>query len=164
MTAGTYQKEHYFRSRKKLRFLHELLLETIALYEWKLEAWAVFSNHYHFIAKSPEDASTLRSLIKRVHGVSARWLNQQDGVTGRKVWHNFWETRLTFEKSYLARLSYVHRNAVHHGLVAVPNAYPWCSARWFEHYATSAQLKTVYGMKSDRIEIDDDFEPYSGKN
>jgi hypothetical protein len=39
------------------------------------------------------------------------------------VWYNFRDTRLTYEKSYLARLNYVYQNAVKHGLVPVANQY-----------------------------------------
>ena len=61
---------------------------------------------------------------------TARDLNRLDLVPGRTVWFNVLETELSFEKSYLTRLNYVHQNAVH-GLVAVANQYPWCSATWF---------------------------------
>ena len=54
------------------------------------------------------------------------------------MWHNFWDTKLTFEKSYLARLNYVHQNAVKHVLVPAANQYRWCSAAWFEQTATRA--------------------------
>lgn len=50
---------------------------------------------------------------------TAKWINQVDAKPGRQVWHNFWETRLTYQKSYLARLKYVHQNPVKHGLVVV---------------------------------------------
>ena len=73
------------------------------------------------------------------------------------MWHNFWETRLTHEASYLARLNYVHQNAVKHGLVAVANQYPWCSASWFERTASPAQVRTIYGFKIVRIKVLDDF-------
>jgi putative transposase len=56
----------------------------------------------------------------------------------RKVWHNFWDTRLMYEKSYLARLNYTHQNAVTHRLVPVANQYPWRSAAWFERTAAPA--------------------------
>ena len=162
VTAGTYLKEHRFGSRGRLRFLHDLLLSTAGEFGWALEAWAVFSNHYHFVAKSPQNAETLREMLKKLHGSSARWLNSRDSAPGRKVWHNFRETRLTYEASYYARLSYVHRNAVHHGLVLKPEDYPWCSARWFERHSTPAQIKTVYGFKTDRLKVEDDFEPFKG--
>ena len=88
---------------------------------------------------------------------SARELNQLDQCLGRKVWYNFWDTKLTYERSYLARLNYVHQNAVRHGLVPVANQYPWCSAAWFERTASPAAVKTIYGFKIDRLNVDDDY-------
>ena len=78
---------------------------------------------------------------------------------GRRVWFNYRETRITYEKSYLARLNYVHQNAVKYGLVSVANQYPWCSARWFERIASPAMVKSIYRFKSDRLQVGDDFEP-----
>jgi hypothetical protein len=75
----------------------------------------------------------------------------------RQVWHNYRETRLTYEKSYLARLNYTHQNAVKHGLVPVANQYPWSSARWFERTAAPAQIKTIYRFKIDRLKMPDEF-------
>jgi putative transposase len=64
---------------------------------------------------------------------------------------------LTSERSYLARLNYVHQNPVKHGLVAVANQYPHGSAAWFERTASPAQVKTLYSSKTDRLNIQDDF-------
>ena len=65
--------------------------------------------------------------------------------------YEFWDTHLTFEKSWLARLNYVHHNPVHHGLVAGAADYAWCSAPWFETNARSAFAKSVYSFKTDQI-------------
>jgi hypothetical protein len=46
---------------------------------------------------------------------------------------------------------------VKHRLVPVANAYPWCSAGWFEETASAAHVKTIYGMKSDGARVSDDF-------
>jgi len=64
---------------------------------------------------------------------------------------------LTFERSWLARLNYVHQNPVKHGVVPVANQYPWCSAAWFERTASPAQVKTIYSFKTDRVNVYDDF-------
>ena len=77
---------------------------------------------------------------------------------GRQVWFNFRETKLTHQRSYLARLNYVHQNAVKHGLVPVACQYPWCSAAWFEHTASAAMVKSIYRFKTDRIQVADEFE------
>jgi putative transposase len=54
-------------------------------------------------------------------------------------------------------LNYVHQNAVKHKLVPVANQYRWCSAAWFERVASPAQVKTIYSIKIDRVNVEDDF-------
>jgi len=51
---------------------------------------------------------------------------------------------------------------VHHGMVLKPDDYPWCSARWFERHSTPAQIQTIYGLKTERLNVEDDFEPFRG--
>ncbi len=146
VTAGTYRKAHHFRGSHRLAVLQRGLLKLTAAYGWQLEAWAVFSNHYHFVAHSPsnsESAASLVQMLGELHAKSAAWINRLDHAPGRQVWHNYWETRLTFERSYLARLNYVHQNPVKHGLVPVASQYPWCSAAWFERTASPAQVKSI---------------------
>ena len=132
VTAATYQKEHLFHGSQRLELLQGNLLSLAKRYDCQLEAWAVFPNHYHFVARNTAGENTLRRLLTHLHAETSREINRLDGTTGRRVWFNFWETGLTFEKSYLARLNYVHQNAVKHGVVRTANQYPWCSAAWFE--------------------------------
>ena len=157
VTAGTLHKARLFDTPEKCDLLERLLLTDSQAFGWQLEAWAVFANHYHFVARGNPDSRNLGEFLQHLHGVSARELNKLDGVTGRQVWFNFRDTKLTIQHSYLARLNYVHQNAVKHKLVAVANQYPWCSAAWFERTASSAQVKTIYGFKIDRVPVEDDF-------
>jgi REP-associated tyrosine transposase len=157
VTAGTYRKEHCFKGDDRLDLLESSLLRLAKQYGWQLEAWAVFSNHYHFVAQSPSNPQTLQKLLRHLHADTARSVNKFDGTPSRKVWHNFWDARLTFERSYLARLNYVHQNPVHHKLVAMANQYRWCSAAWFERTCTPSTVKMLYSFKSDQLKVPDDF-------
>ena len=162
VTVGTYHRQHHFRGPERLAVLHRGLLRVCSDFKWELEAWAVFSNHYHFVARSPleqGDSASMGLMLGKLHSKTALWVNKLDGKRGRQVWHNFRETRLTYQKSYLARLSYTHQNPVRHQLVRVANQYPWCSARWFERTASSAQIKSLYQLPLDRIQVNDDYEP-----
>ena len=162
VTAATYRKEHHFAGANRLGVLHRGLLSVAAQFGWRFEAWSVFSNHYHFVAHSPgdeDDAASLKPMLKMLHVKTAEWVNKLDEATNRKVWFNFWDTKLTHQRSYLARLNYVHQNAVKHGLVQVAYQYPWCSAGWFERMASPAVVKSIYRFKTDRISLRDDFEP-----
>jgi putative transposase len=98
LTAATYLKAHHFESARRLRVLQRGLLTVAAQFGWQLEAWAVFSNHYHFVGHSPEnadDASGLTATLRVLHVKTAEWVNKLDKTPKRKVWYNFRETRLT---------------------------------------------------------------------
>lgn len=157
VTAATYQKQPLFRTSKRLTYLCEELLELAARYVWKLEAWAVFPNHYHFVATSQEKAVNLSRFLGHLHTVTGKEINRQDRTPGRKVWFQYWDSHLTYTRSYLARLNYVHCNAVRHGLVRQPAAYKWCSAGWFEREGERPFYKTVMGLRSDNVKVLDDF-------
>jgi putative transposase len=105
-----------------------------------------------------DDARSLSQMLSLLHEKTAKWVNRLDKTQGRHVWFNFRETKLTYEKSYLARLNYTPQNAVKHGLVPVANQYPWCSARWFDGTAPPAQVNTIYRLKVDRLKVPDDFQ------
>ena len=161
VTAGTYQKEHYFRGRGRLGVLHRGLLAVARDFGWQLEAWAVFSNHYHFIGHTPPDApdaANLSDMLSVLHTKTAAWVNRLDNTPRRQVWFNFWETKLTHQRSYFTRLNYVYQNPVRHGLVPVANQYPWCSAGWFERVASKSQVQAIYRFKTDHVHVLDDFE------
>ncbi len=157
VTAATYQKQPLFWSAKRLTYLCEALLHLAPRHGWKLEAWAVFPNHYHFVATSQRKAVTLPRFIGHLHTVTAREINLQDEIPGRKVWFQYWDSHLTYPRSYLARLNYVHCNAVWHGLVRQPGQYAWCSAGWFEREAATPFYQTVMRLRSDRVKVVDDF-------
>jgi putative transposase len=157
VTAATYLKQHHFRGRRRLEVVHRGLLKVLKDAGWNIEAWAVFSKHYHFVANTA-DPSNLGRVLKDFHAKLAIWVNRLDRTPRRKVFYNFRETHLTFEESYFARLNYTHQNPVKHGLVGAAREYPWCSASWFEREAAPSHVKTVYAFKTDRVNVEDDFE------
>jgi putative transposase len=157
VTAGTLHRQRLFADALRLDLLETKLLTLAAKYRWQVEAWAVFANHYHLIARGCPDSVNLGKYLKHLHADTARELNRLDGKMGRPVWFNFWDTKLTFEESYLARLNYVHQNGVKHGLVAVAHQYRWCSVAWFERVATPAMVQTIYRFRSDTVNVEDDF-------
>ncbi len=157
VTAGTYDKYPVLNSASRLDLALSLLFDCALESGWQLQAWAVLINHYHFVALSPHDPQSLRLMLGKLHGAMARELNARDGTPERKVFYQFWDTHITFQRSYLARLNYVHQNAVHHGIVRKASEYRWCSAAWFERSAQSSFVKSVYRFRTDRIRVEDDF-------
>lgn len=158
VTAGIYRRERFLHTAERLSLAHDALLHLALHYEWRLQAWAVLANHYHFVAIAPDrGGSGLRIFIQHLHSFTSRKLNELDKTPGRKVWFQYWDSHITFPASYFARLKYVHNNAVHHGLVAEPSNYQWCSAPWFSRRADPAFFRTVMRFKIDALNIRDDF-------
>jgi putative transposase len=157
VTASTYKKVRLLNTSARLDLVQNCLFEVAAEFGWRLEAWAILANHYHFVARSPDDPRTLRRLIGKLHMLTAKALNLLDGTPGRKVWFQYWDSLITYERSYLARLAYVHGNPVKHGLVRKATDYPWCSAGWFIEHAPGSFVETVRRLKTDRVAVPDDF-------
>ena len=134
-------------------------MELCGAFDWTLEAWCVLSNYYHFVGHSPAEANSAESLsamIQKVHSLTTKELNRRENKPGRsRLWQNYRETHLTFQRSYLSRLHYVHQNAVHHGLVEVGSDLKWCSAKKFKESVTPAWLKTISSFKYNEIAAED---------
>ena len=158
VTAGTYRKAHHFRDPARLNLLQDQLLALALEHHWQLQAWAVFSNHYHFVGHAQPGCKALSDWIAMLHQRMASHVNELDECAGRRVWFEYWDTRLTFERSYLARLHYVHQNPVRHGLVRAASNHPWCSAGWFEQRAQPSFFHTVTSFKIDRVHVPDDYQ------
>jgi putative transposase len=104
--------------------------------DWRLVAWVVLANHYHAILKASDSgAHDLPSLVASVHRFTARHWNAEDGLPGRQVWYQYWDTCLTHAGSFWARLNYIHHNPVKHGLAEEPDAYSWSSYRVWLNYS-----------------------------
>ena len=160
VTCGTLHKKQMLNSTERLDAFLDLLFQYAGKFGWRLQAWAVLSNHYHWVGLSPEtadDALSLKTMTARLHERSTKRLNSEDGVKGRRVWFNYWDTHITYPASYYARLKYVHDNPVHHGVVENAVNYRWCSRAWLEENASAAFVRQLDGFKTDRVHVPDDF-------
>jgi putative transposase len=140
-------------SEEKLANFCETLFERARILEWTLDAWFVMSTHYHFIARSPENALSLKALIQGVHSINAKFVNRVDGTPGRKVWYNYWDSCIQSEASYLARMRYVMMNSVKHGLVQDPEQYLFSSYKYFIG-SSDPELRNRVWSSSNDVQVD----------
>ena len=157
ITAGTYLKQHLFRTSESLDELQQALFASATEERCELQAWCLLSNHYHLVVRT-ETGTNLQRMLRRFHSISAKALNARDEQRGRRVWFQFWETELTYERSWLARLRYTHENAVHHGVIDDAVRYRWCSGSWFELNASRAFVATLRGVRMDLVKVPDEFD------
>jgi putative transposase len=157
ITAVTLHRKPLFDSDARLDLFCDTTFELAKNYELILQAWAFFANHYHLVISFENTETIHRDFVRHLHRELTMRLNRVDSTPSRRVMYEFWDTHLTFEKSWLARLNYVHQNPVKHRLVPVANQYRWCSAPWFETNARYGFVKSVYSFKTDQIKVPDDF-------
>lgn len=157
VTGAILHKQHLLSDDNLKGFVLQILFERASLLNWNLQAWAILNNHYHFIAEAPENSKTLPKLIQQFHSITAIEINKQNHTSGRQVWFNYWDTCLTYEKSYLARLRYVHENPVKHGLAENAIDYQFCGYRWFLENGDNELKEQVLNQPIDKIKVEDDF-------
>ncbi len=157
VTGSILHKQHLLSEDRRKEFFLQTLFKRANLLFWNMEAWSALDNHYHFVAQAPEDAMTLVKLLQQVHSITAIQFNKWDKTPGRPVWQNYWDTCITHEKSYLARLRYVHENPVKHGLVDDAINYPFCSYRWFIEQSDNDLREQVINQPIDKVNVFDDF-------
>ena len=157
VTGAILHNRHLLFEDRRKQIVLEVLLSRSQALGWNMVACAILHNHYHFIARSPASATTLPKLIRQLHSITAIELNKWDRTPGRQVWFNYWDTCITYERSYLARLHYVLMNPVKHGLVESPIDYPYCSYKWFVKQSDQDLQSLVFDQPIDKVNIFDEF-------
>jgi len=130
-TCATYKKKHYLKTDNAKILLFSSILTACDQYGWKLEDWVILDNHYHLMLTSPGKSLNLAKMMGDVHRfTSLRLKNHYPELKSeKKIFHNYWDTCITYDGSYLSRLNYILLNPVKHGYVEHPNDYPWSSYR-----------------------------------
>jgi putative transposase len=157
ITGSVIRKFNYLDTDAKKAFFCEVLQKQSQKFNWRLDAWACLHNHYHFVGKAPENIESIVALIRAVHSLTARFINDTDGKPGRRVWWNYWDTCIRDEKSYLTMLRYVHENPVKHQLIEKAEDYPFSSYQWFMRVSDSDYKELVLSQDIQQIQVLDDF-------
>ena len=131
LTASIYQNEPLIQSPDRKLQWAESFLKSAEIYKWEIVAWVVLHNHYHAIVQSPEKAKTLSKFIGSTHKYTARRWNEEEQLSGRKVWWNYWDTCIRSEREYYNRLRYIFWNPVKHGLTENPGDYSFSNYKEF---------------------------------
>ena len=159
ITGATYEKKYFLITNKAKARVFKSLYKGFNSLGWTLEDWVILHNHYHLMANAPENAETLSAIIRDIHKFTAMWLKKNIPKTKsvEKIWWNYWDTCITYEKSYFARLNYIWFNPVKHKLVE--KAEDWKFGSYYYRYRKEKEylkkLKKKYPF--DKVKVKDDF-------
>ncbi len=116
ISASTYQHQRFLQSPYAKQFLRDQLGGLIKTYNIKLAAWVILDNHYHMLVMI-QDSFRIPEIIRKLHGRVGHDINLLDGVSQRKVWHNYWDSCISNEKDWWKHFNYIHQNPIKHGYV-----------------------------------------------
>lgn len=130
ITGSVYAKHRLLQS-EGCKDLVRNQLETLVLeFGLQLDAWVILDNHYHLLLKS-QTGAVLPRFFGRLHGRTSFDLNSRQGIHGRQVWHNYWDTCIRGETDYWTRFNYIHHNPVKHGYVSKSEEWQFSSYQYY---------------------------------
>lgn len=159
ITASTYQKLHHFSTKFAKQILLESIIKGFSKGDWHLEDWVILDNHYHLIVNSPENAVDLPKIIRDIHRFTTLKLRKTfpDLEQKKRIWYNYWDTCLTYERSYFARINYTWFNPVKHFLINDPVKWEFGSYYYRFRENEDAVRELVRNYPFDKIKVEDDF-------
>ena len=158
ITSSTLGRYAYLKTDNAKIAILQYLTKSLESFGWKLEDWVVLDNHLHFMVTAPKDSKTLPKVINNFYRFSANWLtNNNIRKIKSKYFHNYWDTCITYENSYYARLNYIWFNPVKHGYVEYPEE--WKFGSYFYRYKNEMQEMKTQREKYpfNQIKIEDSF-------
>ena len=87
ITAANFEHKHIMFSSERRTDFEKRLLENLRQIDSTVFGWVVLPNHYHVLL-AIDELDRVSSVIKELHGKTAREWNLTDGLAGkRRVWY-----------------------------------------------------------------------------
>jgi len=158
ITASTFESKRLFDDDVKEK-LFSSLLKSCVNHGWSLEDWVILDNHYHIMVHAPEVSANPAKFVAEYHRFTALFIRKKNPEFGtlHKIFNNYWDTCITFEKSYYSRLNYIYNNPVKHGYVKNAQEYQWGSFRSRYTHDRPHVEKMLENFPYDSVNVYDDF-------
>ena len=157
ITSSTYRRKKFFHNDELKALLLTSILYSFTKFSWRIKAYVILANHYHILATAPDQRTMLPKIISNIHRYTAHACNKMHQTPGTKIWWNYWDTCISYEGSYFARLNYIHFNPIKHGHVSNPEEWKFSSHNEFHKSNCAQALKIEKDFPFDKIKVYDDF-------
>ena len=121
--------EKIFVNKEDCEAFIELLIESAEMWNVRIAAYCLLSNHYHILLQTPD--ANLSRLMRHVDGVYTQYFNRVHQSEGQ-LFRGRYKSILVDAESYLLQLvRYIHKNPLNAGLVNELWKYTWSSHRGY---------------------------------
>jgi putative transposase len=117
--------EQIFSGTKDYEIFMNLLREAVDLWQVKISAYCLMSNHYHLLLQTP--LGNLSRCMRHINGVYTQRYNCLHGYDGQ-LFRGRFKAVLVEEDTYLLELvRYIHRNPLRASMIQRLDEYAWSS-------------------------------------
>ncbi len=125
---GNNREAIFKRDEDKVHLL-KILSETKEMYDFKIFAYVVMNNHYHFLIQTLN--IPISKIMHQINTRYAKYHNYSTGNTG-PVFENRYKGILVQDESYLlALIKYIHNNPVAAKICPIMEQYKWSSDMFY---------------------------------
>lgn len=118
-------KNWIFKEEQDKGKLYSIVKDVKEAYPFKLFAYCIMNNHYHFIVK--EEEIPLNDFMKVINQRYATYYNKNRDIIGH-VFQDRYRSQVVEDNVYfLGLIRYIHLNPVKANMVQDPYQYKWCS-------------------------------------
>jgi len=158
ITICTLNKNPFFDTDQKKNLILQALINSCATYKYRLIAWVILNNHFHFLLKVG-DSEDLSKFIRSIQGKSAIELNKLLKTPGVKRWYQYWDKCIDDEKGFWMRFNYIHQNPVKHSYAKNMEDYKFSSYSQYLSKYGQAWLSSCFEEYPivDYVALQDDF-------
>lgn len=117
--------EKVFTNSKDFEIFIALLQETAEMFDIRVAAFCLMSNHYHILLQTP--AGNLSRAMRHVNGVYTQRYNRRRNIDGQLFRGRYKSVLVQEDNHLLELLRYIHRNPVRAHICNTVDEYPWSS-------------------------------------
>jgi REP element-mobilizing transposase RayT len=124
MNRGRRSEKIFFTDPDREAFI-KVLQEASALWNLRVSAFCLMSNHYHLLIQTPD--SNLSRGMRHINGVYTQRFNRGHQKEGQLFRGRYKAVLVDADSHLLEVLRYIHRNPLMAGIVKTPGDYSWSS-------------------------------------
>jgi REP element-mobilizing transposase RayT len=155
-SRGSNRHALFLYDRDRIETL-EYTATVVARYELECLAYALMTNHTHYVFRTPETpAPVLSNALRDLNGTHSRRFNRRHGREAHAFRNRFGAVLQESTEQLLRTARYVVRNPVEAGLCATPAEWPWTSYRATAGLAEAPgwlSTQSLLALFADTVEI-----------
>jgi REP element-mobilizing transposase RayT len=162
MARGNERKNIYRDISDRKKFI-QILKEASELYDFKVYAYTLMSNHYHLLIRI--DQPNLSQIMKYINGGYAVYFNWKYKRIGHLFHHKFKAVIVEHGPELQNCMRYIHLNPLRAGMIENLDEYPWTSHKQYrgQEKGAAEPEHLLKLFSNDRLEAIAKYEKHMGE-